>query len=250
MLGEVENRKGEEKKSIAVFSLASFLNDLGSDIIYPVWPLFVTALPRVNMAILGLIDGLGEAIVSISQAGSGYLSDMLRKRKIFIWTGYLFGAVSRLGYALSTVWQHLVPFKVLDGAAKCGECQETLLSPTCQLMRTGRNFGLLRTINNLGAVCGILTSFLLFSYFRWSYTNLFLLASFPSLIGVLLILLFIRDRKTRRLYKGLSFTDLTFNFKLFLLLSAIFALGAFSYPFLMVYAKETGFPKGFVPFST
>jgi len=117
---EKTQRKG--KKSIVVFSLASFLNDFGSDIIYPVWPIFVTALPGVNMAVLGLIDGLGEAIVSFSQAGSGYLSDRLKKRKFFIWTGYMFGAISRVGYAFSTVWQYLIPFKVLDRAGKNAGC--------------------------------------------------------------------------------------------------------------------------------
>lgn len=248
MNDKTEKTRGEEKKSIVVFSLASFLNDFGSDIIYPVWPIFVTALPGVNMAVLGLIDGLGEAIVSISQAGSGYLSDRFRKRKIFIWTGYLFGALSRVGYAFSTVWQHLVPFKVLDRAGKMrGAPRDAIVADLSTDENRGRNFGLLRTMDNLGAVCGILTSIFLFSYLNWSYMNLFLLASFPSLIGVLLIFLFIKDRKTKEIYKGLSLRDLTFNFKLFLVLSAIFALGAFSYSFLMVYAKETGFPKSLVP---
>ena len=80
MNSKTEKTQGEGKKSILVFSLASFLNDFGSDIIYPVWPVFVTSLAGVNMAVLGLIDGLGEAIVSISQAGSGYLSDITQKR--------------------------------------------------------------------------------------------------------------------------------------------------------------------------
>jgi MFS family permease len=248
MRKETENLKEKGGKSITVFSLASFLNDFGSDIIYPVWPLFVTGLPGVSMAVLGLIDGLGEAIVSISQAASGYLSDRLRKRKIFIWTGYLFGAISRVGYASSRVWQHLILFKVLDRAGKMrGAPRDAMVADLSTDENRGRNFGLLRTMDNLGAVCGILTSFLLFGYFGWSYTSLFLFASFPSLIGALLILLFIKDRKTREIYKGLSFRDLTFNFKLFLLLSAVFALGAFSYSFLMVYAKETGFPVTFVP---
>jgi len=79
------------KRFMAVFSSASFLNDFGSDMIYPIWPLFVTSFLGANVAVLGLIDGLGDAIVSISQAGSGYLSDRLRKRKVFIWTGYLLG---------------------------------------------------------------------------------------------------------------------------------------------------------------
>jgi MFS family permease len=234
--------EGQEKKSILVFSLASFLNDFGSDIIYPVWPFFVTELPGVNMAILGLIDGIGEAIVSISQAGSGYVSDRLRKRKVFIWTGYLFGAISRVGYAFSRVWQFLIPFKVLDRAGKMrGAPRDAIVADLSTDENRGRNFGLLRTMDNLGAVCGILTSIFLFDYLGWNYTNLFLLASFPSLIGVLLILLFIKDRKTKELYKGLCLKDLTFNFKLFLLISVIFALGAFSYSFLMVYAKEAGF---------
>lgn len=62
------------KQVIGAFSAASFLNDLGSDMIFPIWPLFVTALPGANMAVLGLIDGLGDAFASLSQAGSGYLS--------------------------------------------------------------------------------------------------------------------------------------------------------------------------------
>jgi len=248
MNSKTEKAQRGEKKSIAVFSLASFLNDFGSDIIYPVWPVFVISLAGVNMAILGLIDGLGEAIVSISQAGSGYLSDRLRKRKIFIWTGYLFGSISRVGYAFSKVWQYLILFKVLDRAGKMrGAPRDAIVADLSTDENRGRNFGLLRTMDNLGAVCGILTSIFLFGYLGLNYTSLFLLASFPSLIGVLLILLFIKDRKTKEIYKGLSLKDLTFNFKLFLLLSAIFALGSFSYSFLMVYAKEAGFAESFVP---
>ncbi|MCK7476823.1 MAG: hypothetical protein M0C28_04165 [Candidatus Moduliflexus flocculans] len=91
---------------------------MGSDIINPVWPLFVTQVLKANMAALGFLDGLGEAIVSLSQAVAGYYSDRIRKRKVFIWTGYLCGAVSRLGYAASSVWQHLIPFRILDRAGK------------------------------------------------------------------------------------------------------------------------------------
>ncbi len=248
MDSQTEDIQREGRKPIVVFSLASFLNDFGSDIIYPIWPIFVTSLAGVNMAVLGLIDGLGEAIVSISQAGSGYLSDRLRKRKVFIWTGYLFGATSRIGYAFSKIWQYLIPFRVLDRAGKMrGAPRDAIVADVSTDENRGRNFGLLRTMDNLGAVCGILTSILLFSYLKWSYTNLFLLASFPSLISVMLILLFIKDRKTKEIYKGLSLKDLTFNYKLFLLLSAIFALGAFSYSFLLIYAERTGFAVSFVP---
>lgn len=232
----------ESKKIVGIFSVASFLNDLGSDMIYPIWPLFVTSILGANVAVLGFIDGLGEAIVSLSQAGSGYLSDRLRKRKVFIWTGYLLGAISRIGYALSVVWQHLIPFRILDRSGKIrGSPRDAIVADVSTKENRGRNFGLLRVMDNLGAVFGILTCFLLFGYL--GYKKLFFLASIPSLISAVLVLAFIKERKTKRIYKGLSLKDLTPNFKLFLLLSALFALGSFSYSFLLVYAKEFGFEE-------
>lgn len=234
--------KQESRKIVRTFSVASFLNDFGSDMIYPIWPLFVTSILGANMAILGLIDGLGEAIVSLSQAGSGYLSDKLRKRKIFIWTGYVFGATSRIGYALSTLWQHLIPFRILDRSGKIRSSpRDAIVADVSTKENRGRNFGLLRAMDNLGAVSGILTCILLFSYLE--YRNLFFLASVPSLISAILVLAFIKERRTETIYKGLSLKGLTPNFKLFLFLSALFALGSFSYSFLLVYAKEFGFEE-------
>jgi len=241
--------KSETRGFMAVFSAASFLNDFGSDMIYPIWPLFVTVVLQADMAVLGLIDGLGDAIVSISQAGSGYVSDRIRKRKVFVWLGYLFGATSRVGYALSTTWQHLIPFRVLDRSGKMrGTPRDAMVADVSTDENRGRNFGLLRAMDNLGAVFGIITCLILVGAFGLGYLQtLFLLASIPSLIGATLIFAFIRDRKTNRIYKGLALKDLTFNFKLFLFLSAFFALGFFSYSFLLVYVKDLGFETTVLP---
>ncbi len=242
--------KNEESKNLVIgtFSAASFLNDLGSDMIFPIWPLFVTSVLGADMAVLGLIDGLGDALVSLSQAGSGYLSDRVGKRKIFIWTGYLCGSLSRIGYALAKVWQHLIPFKILDRSGKIrGAPRDAIVADVSTEQNRGRNFGLLRAMDNLGAVCGITTCIFLFNYLGWEYNRVFLLASVPSLISFLLVFLFIKERKTGGIYKGLALRDLSNNLKLFLFLSAVFALGSFSYSFLLVYAKEFGFEAGFVP---
>ncbi len=74
----------ENKKTVRTFAVASFLNDFGSDIIYSVWPLFLTTVLGANMAVLGFINGLGDALVSVSQAVSGYVSDKIRRRKVFV----------------------------------------------------------------------------------------------------------------------------------------------------------------------
>jgi MFS family permease len=144
--------EGQTRKTVRTFAIASFLNDMGSDIIYPVWPLFVTQVLKADMAALGLLDGLGEALVSLSQAASGYLSDRIRKRKVFIWVGYLCGALSRFGYAAASVWQHLIPFRVLDRAGKMrGAPRDALVADVSTDENRGRHFGLLRAMDNLGA---------------------------------------------------------------------------------------------------
>jgi MFS family permease len=237
----------DSKKSIKTFALASFLNDMGSDMIYPVWPLFVTTVLKANMAALGFIDGLGEAIVSLSQAASGFLSDKLKKRKIFIWMGYFFGAASRAGYAMSSAWQHLIPFKVLDRFGKIRSApRDAIVADISTDRDRGRNFGLLRMMDNLGAFVGILITIALVN--TLGYRLLFALAAIPSLVGTVLIILKIKEpKKEGRIFKGLALREIDGNLRLYIVLNAIFALGAFSYSFLLIYAKNAGFRVAFVP---
>lgn len=232
-------------KEVNVFGAASFLNDFGSDMVYPIWPLFIVSL-GVDMRILGLIDGLGDALVSISQGVSGYLSDKWRKRKIFIWLGYLMGALSRLGYGLTRTWLPLIPLKVFDRAGKMrGAPRDAIIADVSTDENRGRNFGYLRTLDNLGAVCGIITTLVLVNYVGFS--TIFLLAAVPSFIAVALIYKKISDRPTVNIHKGVSIKNLSTNFKVFLAASMFFALASFSYSFFIVYASKIGFAKTTVP---
>jgi MFS family permease len=242
-----KGQKPESVKTIRIFAVASFLNDLGSDIIYPIWPMFVTATLGANMAILGFIDGLGEAIVSLSQAASGYFSDRLHRRKVFIWVGYAFGSISRVGYALSTVWAHLIPFRVFDRMGKIRAApRDAIIADISTDQNRGRNFGLLRSMDNLGAVCGIVICLL---FIDIGYQNLFLLAAIPSAISVYLVVRYIKEPDTARsrVFKGLSFRSIDKNLWLFFLSSAVFGLGAFSYSFLLLYARNAGLQPSMMP---
>jgi MFS family permease len=102
-------------------------------------------------------------------------------------------------------------------------------------------------MDNLGAVCGILICIVLAG--PLGYRNLFLLAALPTAIGTVLILAMIKEQKAdhSKIYKGLALKDLDSNFRLFLFLSVLFALGSFSYSFLLIYAKTMGFKTSLVP---
>jgi len=243
----------EAERTVRTFAAVSFLHDMGSDMVFPVWPLFLRSVLNANMQVLGFVDGLGDAMVSLSSAASGYASDRLRRRKVFIWPGYLMGAAARVGYAAVHSWQAVIPFKIVDRAGKIRSApRDAIVADLSQKGNRGARFGVLRFADNLGAVAGILLAIAfvtLFGLSEASYRTLFMVAAVPSVVAALLVLVAIRERHAEgvRVYKGLRLRDLGRDYYLFLALSAIFSLTAFSYSFLLIFAEEAGYTDAFVP---
>ncbi len=242
----MDHKKG--KRTLKVLAWASFLNDLGAEMIYPIWPFFVTNILKANMSALGLIDGLGDAMVSLSQAGSGYLSDKLRKRKIFIWLGYFCGSMSRIGYAITTTWPMLIPYRILDRAGKIRAApRDAIVADISQHSNRGEHFGFLRMADYLGGVGGIIACIFLLNILP--YQKIFIIAAVPSLIGVVLLMVFLKETSpvSHKVYRAVSFSEITPNLKLLFVVSGIFALATFSYSFLLIYATHVGFGVKMIP---
>ena len=245
-------REGAER-TVRTFAAVSFLHDVGSDMVFPVWPLFLRNVLNANMQVLGLVDGLGDAMVSLSSAASGYASDRLRRRKVFIWPGYLMGAAARVGYAASQTWQSVIPFKVVDRAGKIRSApRDAIVADLSSKGDRGSRFGLLRFADNLGAVVGILLAIAFVAVFgltESSFRTLFVLAAVPSVLAALVVVVAIKERHASqvKVYKGLRLHDLGRDYYLFLSLSALFSLTAFSYSFLLIFAEEAGYKDAFVP---
>jgi MFS family permease len=230
----------DSNKEVVTFGLASFFNDMGSDMVAPIWPLFVTTILGANMAVLGFLDGLGVALVSVSNAVSGWLSDKLGKRKIFIYLGYLMSGLARVGYYLSPTWHYLIPFKAVDRVGKIrGAPRDALISEITSKKNRGRAFGLLRSLDSLGAVIGAIIAYLIINYV--SIRNILLIAAVPSVISAVIIFLIIKERRTKKLYKPITRIKLNKNLKLFFVISAFFAFSTLSYSFLLVFAKNAGY---------
>lgn len=236
------------KRTVWLFASASFLHDMGSDMIFSIWPMFLTTVLGANMAVVGLIDGLGDAFVSIAQAASGYLSDRLRKRKPFVWMGYFFGGIAKVGYALAPTWHWVLPFRLLDRSGKMrGAPRDAIVSDLSTTLNRGRHFGILRMMDNAGAMVGILAAIVLVRIL--TLRTLILLSAIPSMLAVILVLAAYREKKPdgTRVFKGIHLKDLTPSLRLYTTLSAIFMLGSFSYSFLLLSAKSLGFTIGEMP---
>lgn len=227
-------------RRIATFSLAALLNDIGSDMIKPLWPTFVTAVLGAPMAFLGLLDGLGRTVGSMSMFPSGYFADKTR-RKPFIWVGYLFSGLARIGYALAAFATALLPLYVIDrlGKGLRDPPRDAMLAEAVKKRRRGRAFGILRAADSFGATLGPLIAFFLFAA-AITYRNIFLIAAVPSIIGATLIYIIIKEgRKKERAHKRkFKFRGLTRNLKFLIAIAGIFALSWFSISFMIVYATR------------
>ncbi|MFA6038656.1 MAG: MFS transporter [Candidatus Peribacteraceae bacterium] len=238
----------ETRRTVRTFGWASFLHDTGADMIYSVWPLFLTQVLGANKTAVGLIDGLGDTVVSVSGAVSGYLSDRIRKRKVFVWMGYGFGTVARIGYALAPTWLLIIPFRILDRSGKIRSSpRDAIVSDLSTHENRGSHFGFMRAMDNMGALVGITLSLILIRFLP--LRTIFLLAAIPSVAAALLVFFSIKEKgmHSGTLFRGIRFGDVSPNLRLYTLASALLELGAFSYSFLLLAANTLGFATGEVP---
>jgi MFS family permease len=236
------------RRALWTFSFASFFHDIGAEMVLSVWPLYLKTVLGANMQIIGLIDGLSDAVVSMSQAVGGYISDRIGKRKVFVMIGYMFGGVARIGYSLASHWTQLIPFRVIDRSGKVRTSpRDAIIAELSAKRDRGEHFGILRLMDNLGSVVGVLFSMALLSYL--GYRKLFLVASLPSFLAVALVTFLVPERRGKVAADRvvIHFRDVDRNFILFLIASAVFALGSFSYSFLLIAATAAHLPVAVVP---
>ncbi|MBD3312396.1 MFS transporter [archaeon] len=226
------------KRSLWSFSLASFFNDLGSDMVAPIWPIFLTSILGANVALLGLIDGIAIAVVAVSKGLAGWWSDRAGKRKPFIVAGYSFSGLSRLGYYLSPSYWAVIPFKVLDRFGKIrGAPRDAMMAEITTKKERGRSFGLLRSMDTLGALVGTLVTLLIINIL--TIRNILLLAVIPSFISVIIIYFFVEERRGRSVFKGFSL-EMKPLLRNFLILMSFFVFFSVTYSFLIVFARDAG----------
>jgi MFS family permease len=103
--------------------------------------------------------------------------------------GYFFSAISRVGYSLSKTWYYLIPFKVLDRVGKMRDSPgDAYVAKASNSHDRGKNFGFLRMMDHLGATSGVLASLFIFPLL--GFRKLFLFASLPTFLSVLLLIFF------------------------------------------------------------
>ncbi|MHB1276142.1 MAG: MFS transporter [Candidatus Humimicrobiaceae bacterium] len=273
---ERKNKGDKNWVSIYILGIVSLFNDMASEMIYPLIPVFIKSVLGLGASFIGIIEGVAESANSILKLFSGWISDKAKKRKVFVLAGYGLSNIIRPLIGIATSWGFLLGFRFADRVGK-GIRTSPRDAMICDLApedRRGYAFGFQRAMDHAGAVIGPLIAGLLMSVFLLDMRKVFLLSYIPGAIVILLILFGVKEVKSSKLKetacvieipkeKALlpsgeikkkepvlnvrDFKKLGGRFNYFLIILIIFALGNSTDAFLLLRASDLGIKTAYIP---
>jgi len=185
-------------RTILLVSFVSFFNDIASEMLYPVMPLYLRSI-GFSVLLIGILEGVAEATAGLSKGYFGNLSDLKQKRLPFIQAGYIFSAVSKPLMALFLYPAWVFMARTLDRLGKGVRtgARDAILSDETTKENKGKVFGFHRGMDTLGAAIGPALALVYLHFFPDRYRWLFFLAFLPGMVTILLTF-FIREKKKVR----------------------------------------------------
>lgn len=171
--------------TVWVLSLVSLFTDVASEMLYPVIPVYLKSI-GFSMVLIGVLEGIAEAVAGLSKGYFGKLSDSSGKRLPFVRWGYALSALSKpmMGLLTSVWWVFLSRTTDRLGKGLRTAARDAMLSAEATQATKGSVFGFHRAMDTLGAVLGPCLALLYLYYNPGSYSMLFLLAFIPGAISI------------------------------------------------------------------
>jgi len=243
-------------KNVFMLGSVSLLTDVSREMIFPLLPLYLTSVLGVGTAFVGLVEGIAESTSSVLNLVTGWLSDRIRKRKTLMLWGYGLSAVTRPLIALATAGWHILLVRFVEKVGKGIRVtsRDALIAESATAENRGKSFGLHRSLDNIGSIIGPLFAFSLLARLGNDYRLVFWIASIPAFLGLGALAFFVaeKERVTYQVekinFKGLfNLKPFQKNFKMFLIITAIFELANSSNAFLLLRVKDVGLPVELIP---
>jgi MFS family permease len=241
--------------NVTALGIVSLFTDFSTEMVLGVLPLFIVSSLGASRAILGTIEGSSELTSYAFRMVSGSLSDRLGKRKIFVIAGYGLSTITKPFLAASSGWldAFAVRFGHRMGKGLRTAPRDALIADSVYESRTGRAFGLHRTIDQLGAIVGPIVAFALLQLI--DIRGVFLVSLIPGAITIIILVFLVKEVAVkrssfiRRMILANIGSVLRGNnpFVLLLTISGVFGIGAFNFSFVLLRAADLGVSQSLVP---
>ncbi|HEY4130511.1 MAG TPA: MFS transporter [Gemmatimonadaceae bacterium] len=238
-------------RNVYALAAVSFFTDVSSEMIYPLLPVFLTSVLGVSAGFIGAIEGAAESTAALLKLASGWWSDRIRKRKVFVVVGYTLASVVRplVAAAQSAVQVLLIRVSDRVGKGLRNSPRDALIADSVHPTMRGRAFGLRSAADNAGALLGPLIAFAILKWGGLSLRTVFWLSAIPGALAVAVAVFGVREvaqhtavGKKTDLKAGMGA-----RFWAFLVVIFVFTLGNSTDAFLLLRAKDLGVPVALAP---
>lgn len=235
--------------------LVSFFADVSSEMLYPLMPIFLTAVLGAPVAAVGLIEGAAESVASLLKTVSGRIADRTGRRVELVFGGYSLSALAKPLIALANTWPLVLVARLVDRTGKGfrGSPRDAIIADSVDEGVRGSAFGWHRAMDTMGAVVGPLLALWLVSLANGNLRTVIWLAAIPGVLGALLVLTVADPRRRKagseaaaKKAEGaagerLHWSAVPHRFRLYLGAWLPFVLVNSSDVFLILRAKQLGF---------
>ena len=240
------------RPQVIILGLVSLLNDSASEMIYPLLPVFLTSTLGASAVVVGLIEGAADALASILKLVAGAWSDRVTRRRPMITSGYPLAALSRGLIAVARAWPTVLVARLIDRTGKGirSAPRDAMIADVTPENARGKAFGFHRALDHTGAIIGPLFAMLLLDWIHLDERTVFAISVIPGLIGVLLILTFLKEppREARATRVELApVGELPASFWRAIAAVGLFSLANSSDAFLLLQAHVAGVPTAMLP---
>ena len=234
-------------KTVWIISLISLFNDISSQMLYPILPLYLKQIGYGSL-LIGFLEGSAALLSGFSKIYTGSLSDSLNRRLPFVQLGYGLSVLSRPIMGLFTTVSPILGARILDRVGKGIRtgARDAILAQESVADTRATVFGFHRSLDKLGAVLGPGLALLFLYFYPENYKTLILLTIVPGLIA-LLFTFKLKEKKNNAVKKNVSFIN-HFNYfskasksyKSLALILFLFAIANSSDMYLLLKAKASG----------
>lgn len=237
--------------NVLILGLVSLFTDMSSQMVFPLIPLFLTATLGASATVVGIIEGSAEAVASLLKVFSGYWSDRIKRRKLFVFLGYGISSLAKPLFAFAWAWQSVFVIRIVERVGKGlrNAPRDAIIAESSAGDVRGKAYGIHRAMDGIGSILGAVLAYILL--LSLGFSDIFLLSGVPAFIAVLLIL-FVKEREKvpstdRPAPKSIriSFRELPPKLRQFIAVSTVFTLGNFGYAFLLLRALDIGLSDRF-----
>jgi MFS family permease len=236
--------------TVAGARLTSALGDFCYETTTVILPGFLAVL-GISAAVLGMIEGIADAVSSFTKMMAGYIADKLGHRKILVLLGYALTPVGQALIALALGWPLILLGRIVSwfGKGLRGPLRDAIVTQAISPETRGRAFGFHRAMDTLGAVAGPLLGVALLGWAQdlsWAnsagpFRFVFWLTLIPGLLAVLAFLCLVQDPESSpnpnlKFFSALR--GLPARFKRYLRAVGIFGVGDFSHSLLILAATQ------------